>query len=808
MKQQSFGRTTRLNCDLATHVGAALRTLAVVLMAAALCGSASVCGSEKDINDPLFTIKDSIEMSRIIDTALSTTIELREKQPPGVPIYSSDGEYFLLVTQRGVLSTNRLEGTIWLFNRKSVHDHVRGTRSAEVVPQKLLSVSSTSNTPVIEDVRWIGPKEIAFLAKDGSPYQQLFVADVEKKTVLALTKRDCYVTGYEIRGDVTVYTTLAEEKVHDTLRPDAFSVGSRSAIGLLYREPPAIQDIEESYLLKRPSYLHVRVGQREVPIRSQRNGEPLQVFVPSISLSPDARLLITVAPVREVPGIWEQYEPRFQHFRLKAGYFQTQDLMTLESFWRPEQYVVVNLETGFASPLLDAPAARDLGYGGVPTKAFWLADNRRVVLSNTYLPLLPSIGPKEKGWILASPTFALVDATTREVQACVDFKHLPGGGTYDRIENISWRPAEDELVVRYRSNDLVLRREAFVFRSNEWVRSSGQSESGQASEDETELTVEEDLNRPPVLAAASQHGKVASTLWDPNPQLNEINLGKAEIYHWRDVSGKRWSGILVLPPHYDRGRRYPMVIQTHGYDPDSFFADGFATTGSGGRALAAKGIIILQMGDSFPDLGRPREAPDQLLAFASAVDILATQGMVDRSRIGIIGFSRTCYHVLYALTHSAKLFRAAAITDGVNFGYVEYVLVSAGDRYQAEAESINGGSPFGRDLMEWVRGAPNFRLSRVKAPVLISAYLPGALLSQWEIYSGLRSLKKPADMLWWSQQNTPHVLVQPAQRYASQQSAVDWFDFWLNGQEDPDPSKADQYERWQSLRKGDAETRR
>jgi hypothetical protein len=29
---------------------------------------------------------------------------------------------------------------------------------------------------------------------------------------------------------------------------------------------------------------------------------------------------------------------------------------------------------------------------------------------------------------------------------------------------------------------------------------------------------------------------------------------------------------------------------------------------------------------------------------------------------------------------------------------------------------------------------------------------------------------------------------------------VDWFDFWLNSHEDPDPSKAEQYSRWRKLR--------
>jgi hypothetical protein len=35
----------------------------------------------------------------------------------------------------------------------------------------------------------------------------------------------------------------------------------------------------------------------------------------------------------------------------------------------------------------------------------------------------------------------------------------------------------------------------------------------------------------------------------------------------------------------------------------------------------------------------------------------------------------------------------------------------------------------------------------------------------------------------------------------SQQGNVDWFCFWLKGEEDPDPTKAEQYARWRELRK-------
>jgi hypothetical protein len=45
-----------------------------------------------------------------------------------------------------------------------------------------------------------------------------------------------------------------------------------------------------------------------------------------------------------------------------------------------------------------------------------------------------------------------------------------------------------------------------------------------------------------------------------------------------------------------------------------------------------------------------------------------------------------------------------------------------------------------------------------------------------------------------------HILEKPWERTTSQQGNVDWFCFWIKGEEDPDPAKAEQYKRWRELR--------
>jgi hypothetical protein len=513
------------------------------------------------------------------------------------------------------------------------------------------------------------------------------------------------------------------------------------------------------------------------------------------------------APVYEIPKEWEGYQTLFEDRRLKSG--PSKNLTDPLSFWRPEQYIAVNLETGSVSPLVSAPVGRDLGYADTPTEAFWLENGRQVILTNTYLPLLTTLDDQTRARRIEHPAITVLDASTGEVQANIDLRKSPvSSQSYYEVNDLAWDTKKREITLGY-EGDAAPPPETYVLKSGEWVKSQEAEKRSTQSDGSVLLSIRQDLDHPPTVWAETSDGKRRAIVWDPNPQFENMKLGKASIYRWQDAKGRTRSGILVLPPDYDARRTYPLVIQTHGYQAEKFFADGWATTGSGGRALVAKGIVVLQMDDSGAHFASPEEAPGELNAFESAISHLVSDGVVDPSRVGVIGFSRTCFHVRYALVHSPTLFRAASTTDGFDPSYVAYTL-SNGGYYSAvpQMEAINGGAPFGEGLEKWFQNATGFNLAKVYTPLLISVFLPEELLGQWETYSGLRKLNRPVDMLWWWKGNTPHILVQPAQRYASQQSAVDWFDFWLNDRQDLDLTKMDQYKRWRALRRLQEEHRK
>lgn len=68
----------------------------------------------------------------------------------------------------------------------------------------------------------------------------------------------------------------------------------------------------------------------------------------------------------------------------------------------------------------------------------------------------------------------------------------------------------------------------------------------------------------------------------------------------------------------------------------------------------------------------------------------------------------------------------------------------------------------------------------------------------WEPYALLREMHKPVEFVRLD--TNEHVMTNPAVRLAAQGGNVDWFRFWLQGYEDPESTKLDQYKRWEALR--------
>jgi hypothetical protein len=333
-----------------------------------------------------------------------------------------------------------------------------------------------------------------------------------------------------------------------------------------------------------------------------------------------------------------------------------------------------------------------------------------------------------------------------------------------------------------------------------WVSGGARADSATREKGERlrklSIWIDQSLGRRPTLWASEGGTSWGKEFFDPNPRLRDIKLGEATVYRWRDRTGYEWTGGLVKPVGYRPGQRYPLVIQTYVFPDGLFLADGMDTTAEAAMPLASEGIAVLQIQKRFDHAITDQEAAEQLPGYEAAIDQLATDGLIDPKRVGIIGFSRGCYYVESALIKMPDRFAAATIADGSDQSYVGHRLFYPGALTQQD-DTIYGVKPIGAGLAKWVSEAPGFNLDKVQAPLRIEAITPVSILMEWELYSSLLELGKPVDFVYFP--NGQHILQKPLERMASQQGNVDWFRFWLQGKEDPDPAKAEQYQRWEKL---------
>lgn len=314
-----------------------------------------------------------------------------------------------------------------------------------------------------------------------------------------------------------------------------------------------------------------------------------------------------------------------------------------------------------------------------------------------------------------------------------------------------------------------------------------------------QLTVSEDLNQPPVLVATNTETGESRTIFDPNPQLADMEILPVEILEWEDQHGRTIVGGLIKPANFDINRRYSLVIQTHGFNQSRFFRVGYSDTANAGRALASRDIVVLQVDEPYSWEETPIDLEKAGLdVYLAAIDKLAAMGIVDPGKVGISGYSLTGLTVATSITLAPQRFAAAAIANADPLtltGYYSYV----DSPLQGLTEDIIiGAPPIGDGLQVWLDKSPSLSTHAITAAVLVSATDPFHLLSLWDFYAALRYQEKPVELQFI--RSGKHNIVKPLHRIAHQELIVDWFDFWLNEHEDADPSKIAQYRRWREMK--------
>lgn len=776
---------------------------AILALALGLGGASTDAAADKRA----FVVADSIAMTRLVDPNPSY-----ERLRVSNFNISPDGERFAIITRTGSLSTGANTYSLLLYGVDDVRDFVQ-SRAHRLPPSPALLASAATTQPeaAIQQLSWLkSSRDLAFIGLDAKGARQVFAVSTETGHVRQLTHHPHDVAAYAISDDLQTIVYSARVIPDWSHRNTHGYIVESEYISYLSMTDPAEAIPEWQYFAA-----YVADSNRFHRIQLAPSIVPGKAW-----LSPTSEWCIALEYMAGLPERWVEYNllgdvagVSLAAARSPAADSNGDELITDlddDAFGAPSgwlaRFVLANTETGETRALLDTPSN---GMGNQVAR--WSADGARAVIGPVFLPLSTS-DSNERERRRRLPAIAEVEIASGRVTRIVDFPE--SGLTNASVFLGNLELGKDGVVVvtelTYRNGELTQR--AYRKDGDRWAADPAYVGSAKP----VRLSIAQDMNTPPELAAVDPVSGRSRVFTDFNPQLRNLAMGRVETFSWSDRLGRRFVGGLVKPPGFERGRRYPVVIQTYGFREDSFLVDGpdWMTTAYAARALAAQQLLVLQMPEGSIQTEQAStsanavrhweeygENPRFVAMLEAAIDALDARKLIDRDRVGLIGFSRSGMHVHYAITFSKYPIAAATVADSIVATPFSYALMYGAylpGMLEYESSSLIGAPFWGEGVKLWIERSPAFHLEEIRTPLRFERFgtFPPPF---WDTFAILKRHGRPVEMV-----HIPlgtHVLETPFARYTSQQGNVDWFRFWLLGEEDSEPAKAQQYERWRQLRR-------
>ncbi len=747
-------------------------------------------------------VEDSIEMTRIIDP----DVRYSSIYAPKIQV-SPDRKYFAIATRKGNLATGKNDYTLILYQSDEVLAFVNETDNSKGKSdfpkgRVLVRVSTSLNEAAFQQLAWVDDSQaLAFIGwfdpQDGDTSGQVYKLDINSNHIQKLTNHPRSVTRFALNStsQKILYASSVSRRNED---------GDKTSYLAGVRNINHIVNPDWEYPEPAVQYYIQTIGR---PGHSQAVGQVYKgFFQPNIWLSPNGGKAVVVTARNNPPRHWlDGYDHLKSDFgRIALEGFDEDTMMPREDL--TTQYGLIDISNASIRPVFDAPTG--LWVAG-QVGALWLPDSASVILANTALPLDSADAKENKGRHQKFSTVEynlntgfithIIDHAAKESvlgPGAIANSGTSGGRFFGFSIDSTGLLKIEQLAKRENLPDTY-----FEKKNGLWVQLTAPlSERSPDNNDRLDIAIQQDANIPPELMATDNITERKRVISDFNPLFRNLTFGKVVATNWEDQTGRHWQGGIVYPPNLEEGKKYPLVIQTHGFYPKQFLIDGPNDVASAfaAQALANNGMVVLQM----QNLEAPQDRNSRLhyqKGFEAAIDHMDVSGLIEREKVGLIGWSATGLDVQQMLLHSEYPIAAATIADSYNIGVFGYVnQFGARAPGMAHIEEIAGGVvPWGGELDSWVANNPTLHLDRLKTPLRYEQY-ENNLSSWWGTYAFLRRQHKPVEYFVFN--DASHQIMKPAHRLSSQQGNVDWFSFWLKDEEDLDPAKADQYKRWHKLR--------
>jgi dipeptidyl aminopeptidase/acylaminoacyl peptidase len=277
----------------------------------------------------------------------------------------------------------------------------------------------------------------------------------------------------------------------------------------------------------------------------------------------------------------------------------------------------------------------------------------------------------------------------------------------------------------------------------------------------------------------------ASQLTRLGDQLRPFRLATREIIEWKSIDGTLIEGVLIKPPDYDPGKKYPLLVVIHGgpagVDRPVIMPERYYPI----EKFAAKGALILRpnyrgsagYGEKFRSLNVRNLGVGDYQDVISGVDHLVAKGMVDRDRVGAMGWSQGGYISAF-ITTSSDRFKAVSVGAGISNWTTYYVNTDI--------------HPFTRQYLKatpwddpeiYRKTSPISYVKTARTPTLIQhgeldkrVPIPNA----YELYQALADRGVPVKFIVYK--GFGHGIDKPKQQRAVMEHNYEWFSQWIWGE--------------------------
>jgi dipeptidyl aminopeptidase/acylaminoacyl peptidase len=271
-------------------------------------------------------------------------------------------------------------------------------------------------------------------------------------------------------------------------------------------------------------------------------------------------------------------------------------------------------------------------------------------------------------------------------------------------------------------------------------------------------------------------------------QTTNWTTSTLEVVSWKSQDGAAIEGVLHKPSNFDPARKYPLLVVIHGGPTGVSRAVPFTSAIHPIDVWVPRGVLVLEpnyrgsagYGAKFRALNVGNLGVGDAWDVISGIDSLIAKGIVDKDRVGTMGWSQGGYISAFLATHDAARFKAISVGAGISDWMTYYVNTDI--------------TPFTRQYLKntpwddpeiYAKTSPITYIKKAKTPTLIQhgatdqrVPLPDA----YELYRGLQDNKVPTKLIVYQGfGGIGHGPSKPKSYRATMEHNLEWFDQYMFG---------------------------